>query len=69
MAGIKNRLRLLMAQKNITTIKELSEKSKVSRQTIDKLVKNKSKRIDVDTVYKLCSVLDCDISELIEIQK
>lgn len=61
---LKNNLRILMAKKGIKTMVELEEKSDVSRQVLDRLEKGKSKRLDFDTVVKLCRALDCEINEL-----
>lgn len=55
---LKNNLRLLMAKKGIRTITELAELSGVSRQVLDRLDKDKSKRLDFETVVKLCDTFD-----------
>lgn len=66
---LKNNLRLLMAQNNIRTMVELEEKSGVSRQVLDRLDKNKSKRLDFETLVKLCTLFDCDPGELLYIDE
>ncbi len=64
MAELKNNLRLLMAKNGIRTMVELEEKSGVSRQVLDRLDKNKSKRLDFETVVKLCKLFDCEVGDL-----
>jgi putative transcriptional regulator len=64
MAELKNNLRILMAQNGIRTMVELEEKSGVSRQVLDRLDKDKSKRLDFETVVKLCTLFNCDVGDL-----
>jgi putative transcriptional regulator len=61
---LKNNLRLFMAKKGVRTMVELEEKSGVSRQVLDRLEKNKSKRLDFDTVAKLCTFFECEVGDL-----
>jgi putative transcriptional regulator len=61
---LKNNLRLFMAKKGVRTMVELEEKSGVSRQVLDRLEKNKSKRLDFDTVTKLCMFFECEVGDL-----
>ena len=61
---LKNNLRVLMAKNDIRTMVELEEKSGVSRQVLDRLDKGKSKRLDFDTVVKLCDTFDVTPGEL-----
>lgn len=65
---LKNNLRLLMAQNGIRTMVELEEKSGVSRQVLDRLDKDKSKRLDFETVVKLCQLFDCEPGDLFYIE-
>ena len=66
---LKNNLRLLMAQHGIRSMVELEEKSGVSRQVLDRLDKGKSKRLDFETVVKLCTLFDCDPGDLLYIDE
>jgi putative transcriptional regulator len=66
---LKNNLRLLMAKNGIRTMVELEEKSGVSRQVLDRLDKDKSKRLDFETVVKLCKLFNCDVGELLYLDK
>jgi putative transcriptional regulator len=65
MAELKNNLRILMAKSGIRTMVELEEKSGVSRQVLDRLDKGKSKRLDFETVVKLCKLFDVDVGDLL----
>lgn len=66
---LKNNLRILMAQHDIRTMVELEEKSGVSRQVLDRLEKGKSKRLDFDTVVKLCKLFNCEVGDLLYVDK
>ena len=65
---LKNNLRLLMAKKGIRTMVELEEKSGVSRQVLDRFEKEKSKRLDFDTIVKLCLFFDVEVGELLYLE-
>jgi len=64
-----NNVHILMAQNNIPSIVELERQSGVSRQVLDRLLKNKSKRLDFDTVIKLCKLFNCEVGDLLYIGK
>jgi len=64
-----NNVRILMAQNNIPSIVELERQSGVSRQVLDRLLKNKSKRLDFDTVIKLCKLFNCEVGDLLYIDE
>lgn len=63
---IRWRLRVLMAEKNITNQK-LAELSGLHRVTISKLKKSDDlKQISGDTLNRLCSALECTPNDLME---
>jgi putative transcriptional regulator len=66
---LKNNLRLFMAKKGVRTMVELEEKAGVSRQVLDRLEKNKSKRLDFETVTKLCLFFECEVGDLFYIDE
>ena len=66
---LKNNLRLLMVKNGVRTMVELEEKSGVSRQVLDRFEKNKSKRLDFETVVKLCAFFDCEVGDLLYVDK
>lgn len=45
----------------------LSKKSGVSYQVITRYYKNQTHKYDADTLVKLCTALNCDLSDLIKI--
>lgn len=48
---------------------ELSKRTKIPYQTIDKYYKNSIFRYDSYILNKICITLDCDISDIIEFKK
>lgn len=43
----------------------LSYEAKITHTQINKICKNEVTRIDLSTIMRICSVLDCGISDLI----
>jgi len=54
-----------MAKRDIRTIASMSVKSGLSRKAISKIINKETTRIDLDTLYKLCKALDCEVEDLI----
>lgn len=48
---------------------ELAKRTGIQYQIIDKYYKNKVVRYDSYILNKICTALDCDISEIIEFKK
>ena len=48
---------------------ELAKRTGIQYQIIDNYFKNKIKRYDSFVIDKICSALDCDISDIIEYKK
>lgn len=63
---MKNNLRLLMAERNIN-MTELANKTGLSRSTISNIYNEKSKRIDLVTLHKLCNFFGCGVGDLLQI--
>lgn len=61
---VKNNLRVLMA-KHKMNIKDVHERTGMSRTTISKLYNEESTTISFETIYKLCSLFNCDIEDLL----
>jgi putative transcriptional regulator len=59
----------MMAKRNIRTIKELSQKTGLSRKPISVVLNNKTHRMHTDTIAKLCVALDCEIGDLLVLKK
>ncbi|MCB5235474.1 helix-turn-helix domain-containing protein [Niallia circulans] len=71
---IRNRLAVVMAEKNIKSVSELhrmiQEKGlTISRRTLDKFYNNQNNNISYDTLETLCTVLNCELHEILVLQK
>lgn len=64
---VKNNLRVLMA-KHKMNIKDVHEKTGLSRRTISKLYNEESTTIAFETIHKLCVLFDCDVQELLYLE-
>ncbi len=62
---IKNHLSKLMGEKRIT-ITEVAKSTGMSASTISNLYNEKVKRLDFDTLEKLCEFFNCNIQDIIE---
>ena len=63
---MKSRLAVLMAERDPRmSQRELAEKSGVSTMAVNRLYNNDFKRVDTETLEKLCAFLDCDLSDLL----
>jgi putative transcriptional regulator len=69
MPNIDVKLLEMMGKKKIRTIKELHEKTGISRTTISDLLNGNKRSIRLETVERLCEALDCEIGDLIVIKK
>ena len=61
-----NKLWKLLIDKNMTKT-ELRLKADIATSTLAKLSKNE--QVSMDVLLKICSTLDCDISDILEIKK
>lgn len=71
---IKNRLAVLMAEKEIKSVSELhrmiqNKGMTISRRTLDKFYNNQNNNISYDTLETLCIILDCELHDLLVLQK
>lgn len=48
---------------------ELSKRTEIQYQVIDNYYKNKVKRYDGFVLDRICTALDCDISDILEYKK
>ena len=53
--------------KNRYTIQDVHEKTGLSRNTVSNLYNDKACRIDYDTAEKLCTLFDCELTDLFEV--
>lgn len=61
---IKSNLSTLMGQYRYS-IQDVHIKTGLARNTISNLYNDKARRIDYDTLEKLCELFDCSISEIL----
>ena len=72
---IKSRLKILIAEREIKSIRELERQLKeknlsISRNTLDKLSTNKNiNSVSLEFIDKLCIFFNCDIKDLLEHHK
>ena len=67
---MKTRLAILLAERDPPMKqRELAEKSGVSAMAINRLYNNDFKRVDTETLEKLCAYLECDLSELLVLKE
>lgn len=66
--GLRCKLSTLMGS-NRYTIEDLHKKTSISRGTISNLYHDKVKRYDSDTIEKLCDFFECDLSDLLVLEK
>ena len=63
--AIRIKLDDLIKQRNISKNK-LSHRAEMQRTQINNYCKNKVTRLDTDVLARLCTVLDCQIGDLLE---
>ncbi len=59
----------VMAKRNIRTIADVAKRSGLSRKAVSAAINNKTQRISLVTIAKLCDGLDCTVNELIKLDK
>ena len=62
---IKFRVKVMLAMREMTQ-KELAEKTGIRPPTISALCTNSAKHLPIDVLDKICAVLECQPSDLIE---
>lgn len=69
MGKVKFRLHILMGEKKIRSISQLSKETGLSRPTLTKIYENETNRIEFETIEKLCTFFECDLEDLMYIEK
>ena len=64
---MKCRLSTLMGQARYS-IQDVHNKTGLARSTVAQLYHDKATRIDFETIEKLCSLFDCNVAELLELE-
>lgn len=62
---IKNHLSKLMGERRYTIV-DVAKKTGMSTSTISNLYNEKVKRLDFDTLEKLCVLFNCKVENIIE---
>ena len=62
---IRIRLNELLESRNVS-LNQLSFRAEMQRNQLRKYRDNKIQRFDIDILLRLCYVLECDLSDLIE---
>ena len=65
---IKIKLREMMWEREISAI-EIQKRTGIHATTISKIINNKHKNIGLETIDRLCEVLNCKIQDLLEYKK
>lgn len=65
---VKSNLSTLMGSMRYS-IKDVHEKTGLSRGTISNLYNDRATRIDYETIAKLCELFGCDVSSLLVVDK
>lgn len=65
---IKVNIKYILEKKNMSMY-ALSKLINVSPNNLNKLVKNETNSIRFDTLEKICDALECEISDVLEIEK
>jgi DNA-binding Xre family transcriptional regulator len=67
--AIKNKLLVLMAERKIRSLKSMSRLSGVNYGTLYKFANNEGSKLHSETIERLCRSLDCDLKDLLYIEK
>jgi putative transcriptional regulator len=62
------KLALLLEKANMTQ-RELARQTGIRVPSINEMYHNQTVRLPLDNLAKICEVLDCDISDILELQK
>lgn len=66
---IKNRLPQFMAEKRIRSISQLAKSVELDRRTLTAIYDEKNKGIEYDTLIKLCTFFNCEIGDLLYLER
>ena len=62
---VKFKIELMMKQKNISR-KEMLRRTGLKNEVFNRYYYSEIKRIDIDIILKICNVLECNISDIME---
>jgi putative transcriptional regulator len=66
---IKNKLSILMAENDIRTMIELSNKTGLDKNTISNWYNQKITRFSAETLEVLCEFFDCQVGDILVYEK
>lgn len=66
---IRNNLALLMGKHKIRSVNMLSAKTGVSTPALYRLYDEKNERIDYTTIIALCTFFNCEIGDLLYLER
>lgn len=69
MLRIKNRLPALMGEKRVKSVRQLSKATGIPYATLMNFYHEKYETFNGDLVVKLCQYFECDIADLIYLNK
>ena len=58
----------MIKKRNISKLK-LAQRAEMSTTQINKIIKHETTRIDLATLARLCTALDCDVSDILIYKK
>jgi DNA-binding Xre family transcriptional regulator len=65
---LKNNLKALAIQRGYNSVRDFAVSNDLNYVTIINFSKNRPKTIDKTLLVKICSLLDCKVGELLEIE-
>lgn len=68
MATIVNKVSVMIGTRRMT-VADVAKKAGISYEAVRRLYDGSAKRVDFDTLAKLCDVLNCGVGDLLEYQK
>jgi putative transcriptional regulator len=69
MKRLRTRLHVLMGEKKIRSINQLSKETGIARTTLTRIYNEESSQLDFTTIEKLCDFFDCDIGDLLYLEE
>ncbi|MFD0952986.1 helix-turn-helix domain-containing protein [Virgibacillus natechei] len=55
----------LMARKRVRTVSEVAQETNISGKALYKIINGQTRRIDFETIAKLCEYFNCETGDLI----
>ncbi len=68
MRKVKSKLHILMGERKIKSINQLSNETGITRKTLTRIYNDESNQLDFGTIAKLCDFFECDLSDLLYLE-